>query len=84
MKFDIFISDFFDIDDGLFDNINSVYLLLFEGYGVCLKELYFIISILENNLDYNDCSDFYSFLDLIVVNLKIRTYFFYYVYLKFL
>lgn len=82
MKFDIFISDFFDIDDGLFDNINSVYLLLFEGYGVCLKELYFIISILENNLDYNDCS--YSFLDLIVVNLKIWTYFFYYVYLKFL
>lgn len=82
MKFDIFISDFFDIDDGLFDNINSVYLLLFEGYGVCLKELYFIISISENNLDYNDCS--YSFLDLIAVNLKIRTYFFYYVYLKFL
>lgn len=82
MKFDIFISDFFDIDDGLFDNINSVYLLLFEGYGVCLKELYFIISIFENNLDYNDCS--YSFLDLIAVNLKIRTYFFYYVYLKFL
>lgn len=82
MKFDIFISDFFDIDDGLFDNINSVYLLLFEGYGVCLKELYFIISILENNLDYNDCS--YSFLDLIVVNLKIWMYFFYYVYLKFL
>lgn len=82
MKFDIFISDFFDIDEGLFDNINSVYLLLFEGYGVCLKELYFIISISENNLDYNDCS--YSFLDLIAVNLKIRTYFFYYVYLKFL
>lgn len=82
MKFDIFISDFFDIDEGLFDNINSVYLLLFEGYGVCLKELYFIISILENNLDYNDCS--YSFLDLIVVNLKIWMYFFYYVYLKFL
>lgn len=82
MKFDIFISDFFDIDDGLFDNINSVYLLLFEGYGVCLKELYFIISILENNLDYNDCS--YSFLDLIAVNLKIWMYFFYYVYLKFL
>lgn len=82
MKFDIFISDFFDIDEGLFDNINSVYLLLFEGYGVCLKELYFIISILENNLDYNDCS--YSFLDLIAVNLKIRMYFFYYVYLKFL
>lgn len=72
VKFDISTSDPFDIDDGSFDNINSVYLSLPEGHGACLKESYSTISTSENNLDYNDCS--HSLPDLTAVNSKTRTY----------
>lgn len=74
VKFDISTSDPFDIDEGSFDNINSVYLSLPEGHGACLKESYSTISTSENNLDYNDCSDFHSLPDLTAVNSKTRTY----------
>lgn len=72
VKFDISTSDPFDIDEGSFDNINSVYLSLPEGHGACLKESYSTISTSENNLDYNDCS--HSLPDLTAVNSKTRTY----------
>lgn len=72
VKFDISTSDPFD--DGSFDNINSAYLSLPEGHGACLKESYSTISTSENNLDYNDCSDFHSLPDLTAVNSKTRTY----------
>lgn len=74
VKFDIDTCDPFELDDGSFDNINSVYLSLPEHHSTGLKDSYSTISNSECNLDFNDYSDFHSLPDLTAVNSKTRTY----------
>ncbi|XP_062576752.1 uncharacterized protein LOC134238646 [Saccostrea cucullata] len=74
VQFDINTSDPFDIDDGSFDHISNVYLSLPEDHTSYLRESYSTVSALENNLEYDDRSDFHSLPDLTAVTSKTRTY----------